>query len=186
MRTFLSVLFLWAVTATAQQFTGPPVKIVGSGGTLPATDCVVLANPAPGAVTYYLPKSAPVGVAIKVVDNTGYAGLNNITVYPPTDGSINGSSTPHTIDIHYGMAAFVSKGNGAFLMDTVGLQPHQVFARSLATITDLVQVDPNAYPYDTFVVAGRTTRPLHDKRVRSRTSRRSPRCRRHGRCGNAC
>jgi len=94
-----------------------------------------LANTFQGAVSYTLPKSPAPGVVIQVLDNTGGASTNNITISPPSGATINGSTTNQTIAVNFGGVTFTSKGNGVYLMsDVLSAGSLTRFSSSSATV----------------------------------------------------
>ncbi|HYD02006.1 MAG TPA: hypothetical protein VEB22_12330 [Phycisphaerales bacterium] len=105
---FLVALANFAQTINAQK-RGMRVATTSPVTVLAATDATVVCKLAsPGAVTVTLPAGVS-GQVFTVLDGTGDAGTNNITVGTTSSQTINGAST-YVISVNYGVATFQFNG----------------------------------------------------------------------------
>lgn len=70
-------------------------------------------NTSAAAVPVALPASTPRGMKFEVFDETGHAAVNNVTVRPPTGGTIDGA-TSYVIASNYGSVTLRALGSNAF------------------------------------------------------------------------
>ncbi len=105
------ITWSWIDDAASQTDNERDAVRVGTTTPIAVTvlDSVVISKlAAPGAVSVTLPTTPPLGMEVLVVDGTGDAGANNITVHPAA-GTIDGAATA-VIATNYGRLSLVYSG----------------------------------------------------------------------------